>query len=83
MSDLEFGIPEDLVQLVDLGRVEFIDARSSATTAHGTSSSTSTSSITTSSSIKATSATSTTTSATETKDLSNDCLVVSSGMGAM
>ena len=75
MSNLDLGVPEDLVEFVDLGRVELIDARSS-TTGHGwaTSSSTSTSSITTSSSVKATSAASTTTSATEAKDLSNDYL---------
>ena len=78
MSDLELGVPEDLVEFVDLGRVELIDARSS-TTGHGwaTSSATSTSSISTSSSVKATSATSTTTSAAKAKDLSDDHLSIS------
>ena len=75
MSNLELGVPEDLVKLVNLGRVELVDARTS-TTSHGwtTSSSTSTSSITTSSSVKASSATSTTTSATKAKNLSDDNL---------
>lgn len=75
MGNLELGVPEDLVEFVDLGRVELVDARP-ATTSHGwtTSSSTSTSSISTSASVKATSATSTTTSAAEPKDLSDDNL---------
>ena len=78
MSNLELCVPEDLVEFVDLSRVELVDARTS-TTGHGgtTSSSTSTTSITTSSSVKATSATSTTSSAAKAKDLSNDHLGVS------
>jgi hypothetical protein len=78
MSNLELGVPEDLVEFVYLGRVELVDARSSTTGHWGTtSSSTSTSSITTSSSVKATSATSTTTSAAKAKDLSDDHLIIS------
>ena len=77
MSDLEFGIPQDLVELVDLRGVELVDS-STSTTGHGTTaSSTSTSSITASSSIKAASTTSTTTSTPETEDLSCDHLTVS------
>jgi len=77
MSDLEFGIPQDLVELVDLRRVELVDS-STSTTAHGTTtSSTSTSSVTASSSIKAASTTSTTTSTAKTEDLSCDHLVIS------
>ena len=78
MGNLELGIPEDLVEFVDLSRVELVDARTS-TTSHGwtTTSSTSTASISTSSSVKATSATSTTTSAAKTKDLSDDGLSIS------
>jgi len=78
MGNLEFGVPEDLVKLVYLGRVELVDARTS-TTSHGwtTSSSTSTSSVTTSSSVKATSTTSTATSAAKAKDLSDDHLGIS------
>jgi hypothetical protein len=71
MSNLELGVPEDLVEFVDLGRVELVDARTSTTGHWGTTSSS------TSSSIKATSATSTTTPAAEAKDLSNDHLEVS------
>jgi hypothetical protein len=75
MSNLELGVPEDLVEFVDLRRVELIDTRTSTTGHWGTtSSSTSTSLISTSSSIKATSATSTTTSATKAKDLADDYL---------
>ena len=78
MSNLELGVPEDLVEFVDLSRVELVDARTS-TTSHGwtTSSSTSTSSVTTSSSVKATSTTSTTTSAAKAKDLPDDYLGIS------
>jgi hypothetical protein len=75
MSNLELGVPEDLVEFVDLGRGEVVDAGTS-TTGHGWTT-TSTSSISTSSSVKATSATSTTTSATKAKDLSDDHLEVS------